>query len=471
MCINEEKLPDKETEDFFNSLTEENEEKYINYIKNSSIKIWNYKNENGLTPLHQSISLNLYELSKEIILSAKNNLSQEEFNLFINCRTNKGQTALHYASFVGNIKLIKLLFQNGADISIKTNNNFNVLQLAVMGNKVTSLYYFIKKYEIDINSKDSKDNSCLHLATYFNSKKIFNYLLTDNQIKINSKNKDGFTPLHFAVINQNISMIKKLLMKGAKCSIKNNRYETVYDLAKKNNNYSIQNILKGNKFKYSILNYSKYIKVFLIFINLICFSFIFYIKFDIRTIFYIIWMIIYIFFIIRFYLIDATKINNRQNYLLNIIETEEKPIEEYCLNCQIIQNNNIVHCFICNKCIEGFDHHCFWINKCIGEKNINAFYHLLLAMLTHSIINFLICITGKNGKFNVDVYFKDYIMLVFILLNGLNIIFTSIAVCPLIKFYYSKNKEKNRQIKQNSNIPASESRIGVRVPVSDDEFV
>ena len=340
-----------------------------------------------------------------------------------------------------------------------------------MGNKVTSLYYFIKKYEIDINSKDSKDNTCLHLATYFNSKKIFNYLLTDNQIKINSKNKDGFTPLHFAVINQNISMIKKLLMKGAKCSIKNNRYETAYDLAKKNNNYSIQNILKGNKFKYSILNYSKYIKVFLIFINLICFSFIFYIKFDIRTIFYIIWMIIYIFFIIRFYLIDATKINNRQNYLLNIIETEEKPIEEYCLNCQIIQNNNIVHCFICNKCIEGFDHHCFWINKCIGEKNINAFCHLLLAMLTHSIINFLICITGKNGKFNVDVYFKDYIMLVFILLNGLNIIFTSIAVCPLIKFYYSKNKEKNRQIKQNSNIPASESRIGVRVPVSDDEFV
>ena len=108
MSLSEKISSDNEIEDFFNSLTEENEEKYINYIKNSSIKIWNYKNENGLTPLHQSISLNLYELSKEIILSAKNNLSQEEFNLFINCRTNKGQTALHYASFVGNIKLIKL---------------------------------------------------------------------------------------------------------------------------------------------------------------------------------------------------------------------------------------------------------------------------------------------------------------------------------------------------------------------------
>ena len=469
MSINEEKLSENEIQDFFNSLNKENEERYINDIKNSSIKIWNYKNENGLTPLHQSISLDLYELSKEIILSVKNNLSQEEFITFINCRTNKGQTPLHYASFVGNIKLIRLLIQNGADISIKTNNNFNVIHLAIMGNKVTSLFYFIKKYKIDINSKDSNDNTCLHLSTYFNSKKIFNYLLTVKKIKINAKNKDGFTPLHFAVINQNISMIKKLLIKGASCSIKNNKHETAYDISKKKNNYEIQSILKGNKFKYSILNYSKYIKVFLIFINLISLSFIFYIKFDIRAIFYLIWIIIYLVFIIRFYIIDTTKYNNQKDYLLNILEKEEKPIEEYCLNCQIIQNNEIVHCFICNKCIEGFDHHCYWINKCIGIKNINAFYHFLLAMQTNSFINFIICVIGKNGKFNVSSYFKDYIMIAFIVLNGLNIIFTSIAVCPLIKFYHTKNKEKN---KQNKNIPVSESRIGVRIPSSsDDEFV
>ena len=120
-------VPSKEVKDFFYSLNEENEQKYINHIKNGSIKIWTYINEDGLTSLHQSISLNLYELSKEIILSAKNNLSQNEFNSFINCGTNKGQTPLHYASFVGNIKLIKLLIQNGADISAETNNGFNVL--------------------------------------------------------------------------------------------------------------------------------------------------------------------------------------------------------------------------------------------------------------------------------------------------------------------------------------------------------
>ena len=129
MSLIEDITTSKENEDFFSSLNKENEEKYIDMLKNATIKIWTYINKDGLTPLHQSISLNLYELSKEIIISAKNNLTQKDFNSFINCRTNKGQTPLHYACFVGNIKLIKLLIQNGADISAETNNGFNVLHL------------------------------------------------------------------------------------------------------------------------------------------------------------------------------------------------------------------------------------------------------------------------------------------------------------------------------------------------------
>ena len=179
-------------------------------------------------------------------------------------------------------------------------------------------------------------------------------------------------------------------------------------------------------------------------------------------------MFILMIFIIRFYLIDTTKYNNQPNYLLNLIEIEEKPIDDYCLNCQILQNSETIHCLICNKCIEGFDHHCHWLNKCIGAKNMNAFYHLLFALQTHSFINFCLCIIGRNGQFNDTYYFKDYIMLAYIALNSFNLIFTSIAVCPLIKFYYTKNKEK----KKEKAVPVSESRIAVRIPsASDDEFV
>ena len=78
--MNNENITENEIQEFFDSLNKENEEKYINDIKNSSLKIWNYKDENGLTPLHQSISLELYKLSKEIIIFAKNNLSSRYIN-------------------------------------------------------------------------------------------------------------------------------------------------------------------------------------------------------------------------------------------------------------------------------------------------------------------------------------------------------------------------------------------------------
>ena len=195
-------------------------------------------------------------MTKELIKAAKNNLDEDEFNNFINFKTNKGQTSLHYASFVGNIKIIKLLLENNADLFAKTNNGFNVLHLATMGNKLTSFFYFTEKYRLDINSKDFKENTCLHSSTYYNSIKIFNYLLTIDKIDINAKNKEGFTALHFAVINKNKSMIKKLLMKGADSSIRNNKLLTSADVAKDNN--SIKSIFKGNKCKYQIALKPKY---------------------------------------------------------------------------------------------------------------------------------------------------------------------------------------------------------------------
>ena len=434
----------EEVQDFFSTLSEANEQKYISALKNSSLKLWAFINEEGLTSLHQSVSLNLYELSKEIIESAKLNLSKEEFYSFINSKTNKGQTPLHYASFVGNIKLIKLLLQNDADFSAKTNNGFNVLHLATMGNKITSFFYFIEKYKVGIESKDIKDNTCLHLATYFNSKTIFNYLLTiNNKIDINAVNKEGFTPLHFAVMSQNKSMIKKLLIKGADSTIKNNKLATASDIAKKNNYHEIKNIFQGIRCKYKILKYNNFLKICLIIVSLLQFLFLFYINFDYKSIIYILWAIVFIFIIIRFFLSNPTSFNDRSNYLINLLETEEKSIEDYCINCQIIQHKGTVHCLLCNKCIVGFDHHCFWINKCVGIKNKNYFYHLICAMQIHVIISLILCIFGlpkkqKNFDLNNLGFFRVFI----IILNTFILIFASFVICPLIKFYYYQSKEK-----------------------------
>lgn len=39
-----------------------------------------------------------------------------------------------------------------------------------------------------------------------------------------------------------------------------------------------------------------------------------------------------------------------------------------CPSCEVICTTESRHCYICNKCVERFDHHCQWINNCIGVK-------------------------------------------------------------------------------------------------------
>ena len=45
-----------------------------------------------------------------------------------------------------------------------------------------------------------------------------------------------------------------------------------------------------------------------------------------------------------------------------------------CPKCEIICTADSRHCFICNKCVERYDHHCLWVNNCIGIRNHQYFY-------------------------------------------------------------------------------------------------
>lgn len=65
---------------------------------------------------------------------------------FINEQNKQGTTAIHFASFKGDVKIIELLIKNGADIYALTKRQLNVIHYACQGNKPTSLMYFYLKY-------------------------------------------------------------------------------------------------------------------------------------------------------------------------------------------------------------------------------------------------------------------------------------------------------------------------------------
>jgi hypothetical protein len=67
-------------------------------------------------------------------------------------------------------------------------------------------------------------------------------------------------------------------------------------------------------------------------------------------------------------------------YPLSLKVNNGEDVRDYCPKCYIQKSNNIKHCFICDKCVENFNHHCFWINKCIGKNN--KFFYLLFIIFS-----------------------------------------------------------------------------------------
>lgn len=124
----------------------------------------------------------------------------------VNWKTTWGDTALHLASSRGNMGVMNLLLNNGADIA----------------------------------ATDRDGNTALHRATFFwsdlYSDKSINWiergvrtpvrslnvtgLLVDHSAEVNAVNHQGQTALHLSVIKRQWSLMKLLLARGAKVTLK-----------------------------------------------------------------------------------------------------------------------------------------------------------------------------------------------------------------------------------------------------------
>ena len=165
---------DSEYSEIFDAISSNNIQKLNEFILNKKIKIWEVKKSDNLTILHNACAMDKTNIVINIIHKMKirlgldnnndnnDNISTEEksknekiFKDFINAKTDgDNQTALHYASFRGNIELIKLLISNYAEINALTNTGYNMIHKAAMGNKPSAIVYFNKKYNMNLEDTD-----------------------------------------------------------------------------------------------------------------------------------------------------------------------------------------------------------------------------------------------------------------------------------------------------------------------------
>ena len=395
-------LSSPEIEKIFNMVSEEKTEELKDYILNEENEIWNVKRGEDLTILHNVCAIDKTKMAEIIILQTKKRLHltkdstllEEEksenieiFKNFINARTQgDNQTALHYASFRGNIKIIKLLIENYADVNAVTSNGYNMLHKAAQGNKPSAIVYFHKKYNMDLEATCENKMNALHLSATIGMDNSVIFLLSLG-LNPNIQDKFGYTALHYAVKKSHIRIIKKLLQKGADRNIIEKRHKKTPVMMGKNKPeiaeiFKKKGICEKLFFKPDISQRTccsnKNMILFIVF-HLLIISLVFFVIFpDFNSLPFSIsylsisGLVFLLFFILSFS--DPGRMIRQYKDLLSIVESGEE-VENFCPYCLVRKTYRSLHCLICQKCVDDFDHHCFWVGNCIGKNNYTLFFN------------------------------------------------------------------------------------------------
>jgi ankyrin repeat protein len=163
----------------------------------------------------------------------------------IRCRDGlfDGITALCAAVYIGNLDMIKLLIENGADVNTVSNYNATPLHIATHHNRVDIVKYLIEEAHGDVHRVNKRNTICLNVAGIQGNTKLIEYLLQQPGTDINHQDIDGQTTLHFAVIKNEIDAIKLLLSYKVRIDIKNVQNMTPLELAAQNGNEEAVNYI------------------------------------------------------------------------------------------------------------------------------------------------------------------------------------------------------------------------------------
>ena len=444
--------------DLFSYIEDEDNNKIEDFLKNKP-RIWEYRDNNNdkSTALHIAVFKKSYKITKRIIDHCKEYKDDCDLEKFVNVSNDKGVTALHYASFIGNIKIIELLIKNGAYSDIKTTRGLNIIHYSAQGNKPNSLMYFYIKFKDDnieslkklIKEEDKGGSTPLHWAAYSNAEDALMYLINldifknenERQEFINKKDKQGYTPLHLSVTSKSRRIVMKLLQSGAKIDIEDEkhrkpldiavskRYQEIIEILKNNQNCQICNFkapvkqIKKSKQNIFIVLAFQIITIIILYVypSLIVIAlynkiddeenkdndFFKYFKiccFFIYNIFLLVFLILYSILLCKD---PGEKKKNDLKELKKLLENEldenkkgdDLNLAKYCYKCFIKKEKYSKHCIVCDKCYDDFDHHCYWINKCVAKKNYNLFISFLFITFFYLCFVLIIDILGFYNYF------------------------------------------------------------------------
>ena len=391
-------------------LIDENQEKFYDWLINDNIYQQNF---------FEILIEKQYPLKKQIQFFTKT-------FLYIN----SGDNSLIY-------KLLKNRDNNLFHLVIKQNN---IPMLLYLYDKLKN--YFPSTNILDIPNKEGL--APLHLSCLNSFKNMADTLLLLG-CNINLQDPRGNTPLHYAVNAENFRLCKKLIIFGADKNLTDNDNNTPGDIAMKQSNFSIRKLFTKNIFNNveSIMDKRRdnVLIILLIFYSVMKYYF-FFNSYNENNIMNYLYSISFIIDIICILLTSYPRlcpnklsINKKRSiidYNFEDIFSQNDynldKIDLLCPVCKILKakQSKIMHCIICNKCIDNWDHHCFWLNICINKGNYNLFRFFTLFLFCDILINTYIYIfisssikiIESESRFFNTVLFICIILMILILFYG-----------------------------------------------------
>lgn len=193
---------------------------------------------------------------KNIIFNASDDVIEHIIHngIYLNCINDNCSPSIIFCKY-GKIKHLKLLLDNGADISIRGENNMSLLHFACRNNNYKMIRLLVER-GINIEYSDDTGSRPIHYVCKYGNAKILKYFISKNA-DINVKDNDNTTPLLVACINGYYDMVKILVYSNAIISHINDyglspiAACSIYKIGSKDNYVNIVKLFCDNKEAYN----------------------------------------------------------------------------------------------------------------------------------------------------------------------------------------------------------------------------
>jgi ankyrin repeat protein len=125
--------------------------------------------------------------------------------------------------------IAELLYQRGADVDIRLNDNRILLHDAIVAGSVDVAYWLLA-HGADANSRDDNHETPLHPAVKYRRIEFVRMLLMRGII-VNAEDKANRIPLHLASEHLHVEIVRLLLQHGASAAAQDQKHSTPLHLA------------------------------------------------------------------------------------------------------------------------------------------------------------------------------------------------------------------------------------------------